>query len=151
MPNSIHDFKLKSITGEEVTLSKFKGKKALLVNTASECGYTPQYKSLQELSEKYKDKLVVLGFPSNDFGAQEPGSNEEIARFCEVNYKVTFPMFEKIKVVGPDRHPLFKFLAEKSVEPEWNFVKYLVDEDGNLISYFHHKVDPLSEEITRLI
>jgi glutathione peroxidase len=146
-----HDFKIKLINGEEISLSKFKGKKILFVNTASECGYTPQYKGLQELSEKFKDKLVVLGLPSNDFGAQEPGSNSEIAQFCEANFKVTFPMSEKIKVVGPDRHPLYKFFAEKSMEPEWNFVKYLVDENGSFISYFHHKVEPLSEEITHLI
>ena len=110
---SIYDFKLKTLDGEEITLAKFKGKKMLLVNVASECGYTPQYKPLQALHEKYKDKLVVIGFPANNFGKQEPGNSTEIKEFCTKNYGVTFQMMEKISVKGEDAHPLYKWLSNK--------------------------------------
>src|SRR5258708_23243379 len=127
----LYDFKVNSIDGKEADLSQYKGKKVLIVNVASLCGNTPQYKGLQELSEKFKDKLVVLGFPANNFGRQEPGTNEEIKNFCEDEYKVTFPMFEKISVIGDDRHPLYEWLSTKELNgwndrpPEWNFTKYL--------------------------
>lgn len=155
--SSSYDFKLKTIDGEEISLSKFKGKKLLLVNVASECGYTPQYKPLQELHEKYKDKLIVIGFPANNFGAQEPGNNDEIKNFCKKNYGVTFQMMEKISVKGEDMHPLYKWLSSKAENgvcdnaPTWNFCKYLLDENGKIIKFFNSKVEPLSEEITSLL
>jgi glutathione peroxidase len=154
---SVYDFKVKTIDGEEISLSKFKGKKLLLVNVASECGYTPQYKPLQELHEKYKDKLVVIGFPANNFGKQEPGSNSEIKQFCTSKFNVTFQMMEKISVKGEDAAPLYKWLSNKEENgvtndaPVWNFCKYLIDENGNIIKYFNSKVDPMSEEITKLL
>lgn len=156
-PASVYDFSFKTLNNEEIALSDYKGRKMLLVNTASECGYTPQYKELQALYEKYSDKLVVLAFPANDFGGQEPGSNEEIATFCEKNYGVKFPVFEKISVKGPDMHPLYKYLSTKSLNgvtdeaPSWNFCKYLIDERGNLVHFFPSKVKPLSEEIIAAI
>ncbi|MDX5348667.1 MAG: glutathione peroxidase, partial [Hymenobacteraceae bacterium] len=117
-------------------------------NVASECGYTPQYKELQQLHEQYKDKVQVLGFPANNFGGQEPGSHEEIAEFCEKNYGVTFPVFEKISVKGDDQHPLYKWLSEQAgQEPTWNFNKYLLDENGHLVRYYPSKVSPMSEEL----
>ncbi|MDF9800721.1 glutathione peroxidase [Catalinimonas alkaloidigena] len=156
-PASFYDFSLNSIEGKAVNFSQFKGKKVLLVNVASKCGYTPQYKGLQELNEKYGDKVVILGFPANNFGGQEPGSNEEIATFCEANYGVTFPMFEKISVKGIDKHPLYRWLSDSSLngwndqEPSWNFCKYLVDEEGRLIKFFPSSVEPMSEELTKAI
>jgi len=129
----------------------------LIVNTASECGYTPQYKELQELYEKHGDKLVVLGFPANNFGQQESGTNAEIAAFCEKNYGVTFPVFEKISVAGDDMHPLYKFLSSKELngvtdeKPNWNFCKYLIDENGNVQAFFNSKVTPMSNEILTAI
>ncbi|MGE0569075.1 MAG: glutathione peroxidase [Bacteroidia bacterium] len=154
---NVHEFEVKTIDGETISLSKFKGKKLLIVNVASECGYTPQYKPLQELSDKYKDKLVVIGFPANNFGAQEPGTESEIKSFCSKNYGVTFPMMSKISVKGSDMHPLYQHLSNKesngvcSDAPNWNFCKYLVDENGKVIKFFPSKVDPLSKEITDLI
>jgi glutathione peroxidase len=154
---SLYDFKLKTIDGEEINLSKFKGKKMLLVNVASKCGYTPQYKNLQALSNKYGSKVVVIGFPANNFGGQEPGSGAEIKEFCTKNYGVTFQMMEKISVKGKDMHPLFKWLSTKAENgvndeaPSWNFCKYLIDEKGNLIKFFSSSVDPLSAEITSLL
>jgi glutathione peroxidase len=151
---SIYDFRLNSIDGKPVSLSQFKGKKMLLVNVASKCGYTPQYKDLEALHNKYKDKLVVIGFPANNFGGQEPGSNEEISTFCQKNYGVTFLMMEKISVKGNDMHPLYKWLSTKEDNgvcndaPGWNFCKYLIDEKGNLIQFFKSNVNPLSEDIT---
>ena len=145
--------KVKSIDGTEVDFSQFKGKKVLIVNTASECGYTPQYKELQALYETYKDKLVILGFPANNFGGQEPGTNEEIKKFCTQEYSVTFPMFEKISVAGDDMAPIYKWLTSKDQNgwndetPKWNFNKYLLDENGNLIKYYSSKVKPMSEDI----
>ena len=145
--------KVKSIDGTEVDFSQFKGKKVLIVNTASECGYTPQYKELQALYETYKDKLVILGFPANNFGGQEPGTNEEIKKFCTQEYSVTFPMFEKISVAGDDMAPIYKWLTSKEQNgwndetPKWNFNKYMLDENGNLIKYYSSKVKPMSEDI----
>jgi len=154
---SVHDFTIKSIDGKDVSLSSFKGKKLLIVNVASKCGYTPQYKELEELSKKYAGKLVVLGFPANNFGGQEPGSNDEIKGFCEKNYGVTFPMFSKISVKGKDADPLYAFLANKDANgnvgsaPSWNFCKYLVDENGKVLKFFGSGTDPLSKDITELL
>lgn len=154
---SIYDFKLKTLSGEEISLSKFKGKKMLLVNVASECGFTPQYKNLQALHEKFGDKVVVIGFPANNFGGQEPGTSGEIKEFCTKNYGVTFQMMEKISVKGDDAHPLYKWLSNKndngtcSDSPTWNFCKYLIDEKGNIIKFFNSKADPMGKEITSLL
>jgi glutathione peroxidase len=147
------DFTAKSIDGKEIDLAKYRGKKVLIVNVASECGYTPQYKGLEALYSKYSDKLVVLGFPCNDFGKQEPGSNEEIKNFCTKNYGVTFPMFEKISVKGENIHPLYHWLSTPDENgwndkaPNWNFCKYLINEKGELIKYYSFAVEPLSDEI----
>lgn len=148
---------VKSLDGKDVDFTQFKGKKVLIVNTASECGYTPQYEDLQKLYDTYKDKIVVLGFPANNFGGQEPGSNEEIQTFCKKNYGVTFPMFEKISVAGDDMHPLYKWLTSKELngwneqQPKWNFSKYLIDENGELTNYYSSAVKPMSGEITDLL
>ncbi len=145
--------KVRSIEGKEYDFSALKGKKVLIVNTASECGYTPQYEGLQKLYDTYKDKLVVLGFPANNFGGQEPGSNEEIKQFCTTKFNVTFPMFEKISVLGDDMAPIYKWLTSKDLngwndqQPKWNFNKYLIDEEGNLVKYFSSAVKPMSDEI----
>lgn len=153
MVNSIYDFKVKGLDEGEINFAGFKGKKILIVNTASECGYTPQYEDLEKLYRQYKDKLVIVGFPANNFGEQEPGSNEEIKAFCKKNYGVTFPMAAKISVKGDDIHPLYKYLVEEAVKKgfddpvKWNFTKILIDENGNLVTVFHHKVKPLSDEI----
>lgn len=154
---SFYDFKMKDINGNEVDFSTFKGKKVLLVNVASKCGYTPQYAELEELNKKYGDKVVVLGFPANNFGNQEPGSNAQIAEFCRVNYGVTFQMFEKISVKGDDMHPLYKWLSTKELNgwnneaPKWNFAKYLVNENGELVKFFGSGVKPMSNEILSAI
>ena len=154
---SFYDFSAKSIDGEEIELSEFKGKKVLVVNVASECGYTPQYKGLQKLYETYRDRLVVLGFPANDFGKQEPGTNEEIKEFCRKNFSVTFPMFAKISVKGSDMHELYKWLSNPEENgwndkaPNWNFCKYLLNEKGELIKYYSFAVEPLSKEIVNEI
>ena len=145
--------KVKSIDGDEVDFNQFKGKKILIINVASECGYTPQYEDLQKLYEANKDKLVILGFPANNFGRQEPGNNEEIKSFCKENYGVTFPMFEKISVIGDNQHPLYKWLTSTELNgwnnqaPTWNFCKYLIDENGGLIKYYSMRVKPFDEEI----
>lgn len=147
MSGDIYDFTVKSIEGEEVNLAKYKGKSLLIVNVASKCGYTPQYADLEKLHEDFGHKVVVMGFPANNFGSQEPGSNEEIAEFCERNYGVKFPMFEKISVKGGDQHPLYRLLEEKTGKaPGWNFCKYLVKPDGTVM-FFASDVKPLSEEI----
>ena len=149
-----YDFKLTSLEGEAVELSKYKGKKILVVNTASECGFTPQYKDLQQLHEAHGDKVAILGFPANNFGGQEPGSNQEIAAFCEKNYGVTFPMMEKVSVIGEDKHPLYTWLAENAPnqeEPNWNFCKYLIDENGKVVAFFPSKAKPMGEEIIAAI
>jgi glutathione peroxidase len=154
---SVHSFSAKSIDGKEIQLSQYKGKKILIVNVASECGYTPQYKDLEALYKKYGSKLVVLGFPSNEFGGQEPGSDSEIKTFCQKNYGVSFPMFSKIQVKGKGKHPLFAYLSSKEEngivgdEPKWNFCKYLVDENGKVMRFFPSSVKPLDKEITDLL
>ena len=154
---SIYDFELPLLNGEMKKLSAFKGKKILIVNTASECGYTPQYEGLETLSKKYGDKLVVLGFPANNFGSQEPGSNLEIGAFCKENYGVTFPMFSKISVKGDDMAPLYQWLTQKNQNgwnedaPNWNFCKYLIDEEGNLLAFYASAIEPLGTEITKAI
>lgn len=156
-PVSFYDFTMKAIDGAEIPLSQYKGKKVLVVNTASKCGYTPQYKELEELHRTMGDKVAILGFPANDFMWQEPGTNQEIAAFCEKNYGVTFQMFEKITVKGKNKHPLFQFLSDKSLngwndqEPSWNFCKYLIDENGKLLKFYKSGVNPMSEEITGAI
>ncbi len=146
--SSIFDFKMNSLEGKSIDLSQYKGKTILIVNTASECGYTPQYADLQKLHETLGDKVTILGFPANNFGGQEPGSNAEIASFCRKNYGVTFQMFEKISVKGKDQHPLYAYLKEKTgQEPSWNFCKYLVKPDGT-IKFFKSSVNPMDKEIT---
>lgn len=155
--SSVHDFTMKSIDGKEVPLSTFKGKKLLIVNVASECGFTRQYKDLEALYRQYGSKLVVLGFPANNFGGQEPGTDAEIKNFCTSQFNVTFPMFSKISVKGKDCHPLYQFLSDKNQNgqvdkaPSWNFGKYLVDENGKVIGYFGSSVNPLDKEITSLL
>lgn len=150
---SFYDFTLNTIDGNAAKMESFKGKKLLLVNVASKCGYTPQYADLQQLHEKHGDKLLILGFPANDFGSQEPGSNEDIASFCQKNYGVSFQMFEKIAVTGDNQHPLYKWLSSKELNgwndkaPSWNFCKYLVSENGELLKFFNSSVKPLSDEI----
>ena len=147
--SSVHEFTLSSIDGAPAPLSAYKGKVALIVNVASQCGYTPQYAGLEKLYEKYKDKgFVVLGFPANNFGAQEPGTNEEIKTFCTRNYNVTFPMYSKISVKGSDKAPLYQFLTDSAGgEVKWNFTKFLVDENGKVISRFESGVEPDSPEL----
>ena len=144
---SLYDFKVPALDGKTVDFSKYKGKNVLIVNTASKCGFTPQYKDLQEMNEKYGDKVVILGFPANNFKEQEPGTNKEIAEFCQKNYGVTFQMFEKVSVLGADQHPLYAWLKEKTgQEPSWNFCKYLVKPDGTVM-FFNSKVKPMDPEI----
>ena len=147
MTGSIYDFKVNSLDGKEIDFSRYKGKNLLIVNVASECGFTPQYADLQKLHGQYGDRVVILGFPANNFGGQEPGSNQQIAQFCEKNYGVEFQMFEKISVKGDDQHPLYQWLKEKTgQEPTWNFCKYLVKPDGT-VRFFPSKVKPLDQEI----
>ena len=171
--SSIYDFQVPGLDGNTINFADYKGKKIMIVNTASMCGNTPQYADLEKLYEKYKDKLVIVGFPANNFGQQEPGSNDEIKTFCKKNFGVTFPMAEKISVRGDDIHPLFKWLVEQSKELAktvpaenskdivwkkflqdpviWNFTKFLLDEKGNLIAVFHNKVSPMSEEVLKYL
>lgn len=145
---SLYDFKMPALDGKTVDFSQYKGKTVLIVNTASKCGNTPQYADLQAMHDKYKDKVVILGFPANNFGGQEPGSNSEIAEFCTKNYGVTFQMFEKISVKGDDTAPLYAWLKEKTgQEPTWNFCKYLVKPDGS-VKFFSSKVKPMDPQIT---
>lgn len=154
---SIYEFKVPSLDGGTIDFSKYKGKKILIVNTASQCGNTPQYAELEQLYKKYQNTLVIVGFPANNFGGQEPGSNTEIKSFCQKNYGVTFPMAEKVSVKGDDIHPLFKYLvgeAEKMGEKDpikWNFTKFLIDENGKLVKVFHNKVLPMSNEVVSAI
>lgn len=154
---SVYDFKVKNIDGKEVKLSDYKGKVLLLVNVASKCGYTPQYKDLQALYEKYGEKgLVVMGFPANNFGKQEPGTNEEIKEFCTANYDVTFPMFSKVSVKGDDQHELFKYLTslenpDFKGDINWNFEKFLIGKDGKLLHRFRSKPSPTGEEIVKAV
>ena len=140
---NLYDFKINALDGRQVDFSKYKGKTLLIVNTASECGYTPQYADLQKVHELYKDKLTILGFPANNFGGQEPGTNTQIASFCQKNYGVTFQMFEKISVKGADQHELYQWLKDKTgEEPTWNFCKYLVKPDGT-VKFFASGVNPI--------
>ncbi len=155
--DSVHEFKAKNIDGEETPLNQFEGKVLLIVNTASECGYTPQYEGLQAVYETYEDEgLLILGFPANNFGGQEPGTDEEIKQFCKVNYDVSFPMFSKVSVKGDDMHPLFNYLTtaenpDFTGEIKWNFEKFLVDGQGNLLHRFRSDDEPESEEIINAI
>jgi len=155
--NSIHRFKVKSIEGKTIDFSSFKGKKILVVNTASKCGYTPQYEALQQVYTTYKDKLVIVGFPANNFGGQEPGSDGEIQDFCKARYGVSFPLASKVSVKGTDMAPIYKWLTSKAengvldAEIKWNFGKFLLDEQGKLIQYFPSNVKPDSEEILKYI
>lgn len=155
---SIYDFKVVDINGEEFDFSMLKGKKVLIVNTASKCGLTPQYEQLQAVYDEYGgDDFVIVGFPANNFMKQEPGNDEEIAAFCKKNYGVTFPMMSKISVKGDDMHPLYKFLTQKAMnghsdnEVQWNFQKYLINEKGELEEVIHPRVKPDSEEIVNWI
>ena len=155
---SIYDFKMKNIDGKEVSLSEYKGKVLLIVNVASLCGNTPQYKDIEALYEKYKDKgLVVLGFPANNFMGQEPGSDEKIKAFCTKEYSVTFPMFSKISVKGSDMHPLYKYLTEKSengvidAPVKWNFQKFLIDRDGHVISSIGNHTSVTEPEVVKAV
>ena len=156
--SGVYDFTLNSITGQPVALAQYKGKVAMLVNVASRCGFTPQYKGLESLYKKYESQgFVILGFPANNFMNQEPGTNAEIQTFCTRTYNVTFPMFAKISVKGDDQAPLYQFLTDKKTDPEnagdigWNFTKFLVDRNGKVIARFDTKVDPESPEVTRAI
>jgi glutathione peroxidase len=152
---SIYQIKINNLQGEELNLSDFEGKKILFVNVASKCGFTPQYKELQELQDEHKDNLVVIGVPCNQFGGQEPGNSDEIQEFCSINYGVSFPITEKIKVKGSEKHPLYKYLTDKKLNGKknssvkWNFQKYLVDENGNLVDYWYSITKPKSKKITK--
>lgn len=152
---SLYDISINSITGEPINLSDFKGKKILFVNTASECGFTGQYEGLEKLHQTYKDKLVVIGLPCNQFGGQEPGTLTEIQTFCKQNYGVTFLMTEKIDVKGENQHPLYAWLTKKelngvkSSSVKWNFQKYLIDENGKYIDFYYSLTKPLSSKITK--
>ncbi|VDH04464.1 glutathione peroxidase [Bergeyella zoohelcum] len=156
-PASIHHFKIKALDGSVIDFSQFKGKKILIVNTASKCGYTPQYEQLEKLYQQYKNQLVIVGFPSDNFGGQELDTDKEIASFCKVNYGVTFPMATKVDVKGNQTIPIFKFLTQKSLnkvkdtEIKWNFTKFLLDEKGKLMDSFPSKVEPLSQEIQKYL
>jgi len=153
---TIYDFHPYDIDGKVFDLSQYKGKKILIVNTASECGYTYQYEDLQKLYEKYKDKLVLIGFPENNFGHQEPGTNSEIKSFCEKTYNVTFPMMSKVSVKGDDIDPLFRWLTEQTNpdftgDIKWNFEKFLIDENGKLIHRYRSKTKPFDDVIVKAI
>jgi glutathione peroxidase len=155
-PASVYDFSLKTIDGQNFSLSQYKGKMVLVVNTASKCGFTPQYAELQKLADTYKDKSVVVGFPANNFGGQEPGANTEIKTFCQKNYGVTFPLSEKVSVKGDDISPLFKYLTEApnpdfTGEIKWNFEKFLIDPNGKLIHRFRSQTTPMSPDITKYL
>lgn len=157
MHKSIYDYKVQALDGGTIDFADFRGKKILIVNTASECGYTPQYEGLEAMYKKYKGKLVIVGFPSNNFGYQEPGSNEDIAEFCKKNYGVTFPMAAKIAVKGKDMAPIYHWLTKKEYNGyddssvKWNFQKYLIDEQGNLVKIFSPKVKPDDPELIKAI
>ena len=156
-PRPFYDLKVNNIDGKEIAFSAFKGKKVMCVNVASYCGNTPEYTNLEKLHQKYQDKLVILGFPCNQFGGQEPGTPEEIKTFCSTNYKITFPLTEKINVKGDSQHEVYTWLTKKAVngkqdsEVKWNFQKYLVDEQGNLIGHYAAKMDPMDSVIISAI
>ncbi len=151
--HSIHQFKIRGINQAEIDFATYEGKKVLIVNVASECGYTPQYKQLQELYEAFQDKLVIVGFPCNDFGGQEPGTQETIHTFCTRNYGVTFPLATKVSILPPDTHPIYKWLMQKDrngkldSSVQWNFHKYLLDEKGELIAAYPSSTLPIDEAI----
>jgi glutathione peroxidase len=151
-PKSVLDFTMNTIDGKSQSLSTYKGKVLLIVNTASECGYTPQYETLERLYETYKDKgFMILAFPANNFGSQEPGTNSEIKSFCSTKYHTTFDLFSKISVKGDDQHPLYKYITQDSPfkgDIKWNFQKYLVDRSGKIVSRFMSAVDPMSKDVT---
>ena len=155
--SSIYDFKVEGLEGGSIDFSKFKGKKIMIVNTASKCGNTPQYAELEQLYENYKDKLVIVGFPANNFGQQEPGSNNEIKEFCTSKYGVSFPMASKISVKGDDIAPIYKYLTDEAKKlgfedpVKWNFTKFLLDENGKLITVIHNKTKPMSEEVLKYL
>jgi len=160
LPSDIYGFTVTDLGGKPFDFAQYRGrnKKILIVNTASKCGYTPQYAQLEELYEKYKDRLVIIGFPSNDYGGQEPGTSQQIAEFCRANYGVTFPMMAKVSTKkGPDMAPIYHFLTEKKLngfqdsEVEWNFQKYLFDENGKMIAMFPSKITPTDPELTRYL
>jgi glutathione peroxidase len=153
---NVYDISVKDIKQNQVKLSDYKGKVLLIVNVASKCGFTKQYDGLQEVYEKYRDQgFEVLGFPCNDFGGQEPGTNEEIAEFCSLNFNVTFPMFDKVKVVGEDKHPLFDILTNNSKtgksDIKWNFEKFIIDKEGNVVDRFRSMTKPEGKKVTSLI
>lgn len=155
---SVYDFKVTNIDGKDLTLKKYKGDVLLIVNTASKCGYTPQYEGLQKIYDKYKgEDFEILGFPANNFGGQEPGTEAEIKEFCTLKYKVTFPMFAKISVKGDDQAPLYKFLTDETINPKfagditWNFNKFLINRKGEIIARFSSKDTPESEAVTSAI
>ena len=155
---NLHSFKTKTIDGQEFDLATLKGKKVLVVNTASKCGLTPQYKELEALYKTYKDRnFVIIGFPANNFMSQEPGTNDEIAEFCELNYGVTFPMMSKISVKGNDQDPIYAWLTNKSengkvdAEVSWNFQKFMIDEEGNLVDFASPRESPMSDKIIKWI
>ena len=147
---SIYQFKVEGIDGSEIRFEDFKGKKIVVVNVASECGYTPQYQQLEELFKEFKNKLMIIGFPSNDFGGQEPGTNAEIKTFCTLNYDISFPLGAKVKI---NEHPVYQWLTKKSLNGKldsqvaWNFQKYLIDENGQLVTFYPSSIDPLDEKI----
>ncbi|WP_229201236.1 glutathione peroxidase [Arcticibacterium luteifluviistationis] len=149
---SFYDFKMKSLTGQEIDLSQYKGKKVVVMNVASKCGYTPQYADWQKFHEEHGKDIIVLGFPANNFGAQESGSNDEIASFCQLNYGVEFQMFEKVDVIGENQHPLFQWLSKKDLNgwndkaPTWNFCKYVINEKGKVTNFFASKIKPEDAE-----
>lgn len=156
--SSVYDFTMKDIDGKDVKLDAYKGKVVMIVNTASKCGYTPQYEGLQALYDKYKEKgLVILGFPANNFMGQEPGTEAEIKEFCTLKYKVTFPMFAKISVKGEDQHPLYNFLTNKATNPDfagdisWNFNKFVIDRTGKVVARFGSKDTPEGEAIVAAV
>ncbi len=155
MPDNINDIIVKDINGKDVKLSDFKGKVLLIVNVASKCGYTVQYEGLQKIYEKYNlQGFEILAFPCNDFGGQEPGTNEEIKEFCSTNYRVSFPLFDKVKVIGKNKNPLYERLINNTDDKgdiKWNFEKFLIDKDGRIVNRFRSKVKPEGEEITKAI
>jgi len=154
---NIYDFKVEGLEGGTIDFAAFKGKKILIVNTASQCGYTPQYEGLEKLYETYKDKLVIVGFPANNFGAQEPGTNLEIKEFCKKNYGVSFPMAAKVSVKGDDIAPIFQYLTNEAKklgfdDPiKWNFTKFLLDENGKLITVIYNRTNPMSPEVLKYL
>jgi glutathione peroxidase len=157
-PKSVLDFTMKSIDGKEVKLNSYRGKVVMIVNVASRCGFTPQYEGLQRIYQKYEGQgFVILGFPANNFMGQEPGTDEEIKSFCSLKYNVTFPMFSKISVKGADIHPLYKFLTDKTTDPAfggdiaWNFNKFLIDKNGNVIARFASSDKPESDKVVQSI